>query len=201
MRRRGNRWTWIAAAVAMSLTMLATRGAPRALADVNCSDFSTQAAAQAFFLTNGGPALDPNRLDVDHDGIACESLPCPCNTSTTPTTTPTPTPSVTPPPTSTPIPTPIPTPRPTATPTPRPSLGRSVTLGRVIRNSHCRLHGPLPDPGCTPGARFSKITADEVCVSGYSSRVRNVSQSLKNAVYSEYGITKHFNGATGEVDH
>nr|WP_322822036.1 MBL fold metallo-hydrolase [Chloroflexus sp.] len=43
--------------------------------DRNCSDFATQAEAQAFFLANGGPARDPHRLDGDDDGIACESLP------------------------------------------------------------------------------------------------------------------------------
>jgi hypothetical protein len=52
----------------------------RAHADVNCSDFSTQAQAQSFFLNNGGPSSDPDGLDADHDGIACESLPCPCST-------------------------------------------------------------------------------------------------------------------------
>jgi hypothetical protein len=31
--------------------------------------------------------------------------------------------------------------------------------------------------------------------------VRNVSQATKDAVYAAYGISVHFNGATGEVDH
>jgi len=43
--------------------------------DRDCSDFATQAEAQAFFLANGGPARDPHRLDGDGDGIACERLP------------------------------------------------------------------------------------------------------------------------------
>lgn len=50
--------------------------------DRDCSDFATQAAAQRFFLNNGGPRRDPHRLDSDGDGIACESNPCPCNHST-----------------------------------------------------------------------------------------------------------------------
>jgi len=37
----------------------------------NCSDFTSQAAAQAFF---GGLADDVNRLDADNDGLACEVL-------------------------------------------------------------------------------------------------------------------------------
>jgi endonuclease YncB( thermonuclease family) len=48
--------------------------------DYDCSDFSTQAAAQELFLSAGGPASDPYRLDGDGDGIACESNPCPCST-------------------------------------------------------------------------------------------------------------------------
>ena len=64
---------------------------------VNCTDFSTQAAAQAYFLAHGGPSSDPDGLDADGDGIACESLPCPCNYSTTPTTPPPTTPPPPPP--------------------------------------------------------------------------------------------------------
>jgi len=43
--------------------------------DYDCSDFSTQKEAQAFFESNGGPANDPHRLDQDKDGVACETLP------------------------------------------------------------------------------------------------------------------------------
>jgi len=43
--------------------------------DKDCSDFSTWEEAQQFFIDNGGPEKDPHRLDMDNDGIACESLP------------------------------------------------------------------------------------------------------------------------------
>ena len=49
-----------------------------AAADMDCSDFATQKAAQIFFLKHGGPKYDPHRLDYDGDGIACESNPCTC---------------------------------------------------------------------------------------------------------------------------
>jgi endonuclease YncB( thermonuclease family) len=52
-----------------------------AAGDMDCSDFATQAAAQTFFL-NHDPAHDPDSLDADGDGIACESNPCPCSTPT-----------------------------------------------------------------------------------------------------------------------
>lgn len=43
--------------------------------DKDCSDFATSKAAQTFFISQGGPASDPHRLDADNDGLACESLP------------------------------------------------------------------------------------------------------------------------------
>jgi micrococcal nuclease len=43
--------------------------------DKNCSAFSTHAEAQRYFKAKGGPASDPDHLDADHDGAACESLP------------------------------------------------------------------------------------------------------------------------------
>jgi hypothetical protein len=47
-------------------------------ADKDCGDFSTQKAAQGFFVNSGGPSSDPHSLDAEGDGIACESNPCPC---------------------------------------------------------------------------------------------------------------------------
>ena len=44
--------------------------------DLDCADFSTQAEAQQY-LTPG----DPHGLDSEGDGVACESLPCPCSSA------------------------------------------------------------------------------------------------------------------------
>ncbi|GLY36576.1 calcium-binding protein [Amycolatopsis sp. NBRC 101858] len=41
-------------------------------ADLNCKNFQYQEEAQAVLDATPG---DPNNLDSDHDGIACESLP------------------------------------------------------------------------------------------------------------------------------
>lgn len=43
--------------------------------DRDCGNFRTHADAQAFFIAAGGPRTDRHRLDADHDGIACETLP------------------------------------------------------------------------------------------------------------------------------
>lgn len=77
-------------------------------AAVNCSDFSSQSTAQSYYESRGGPGQDPEGLDSDGDGVACESLPCPCRvfgqpTPTQPVATPTPTPTPTPSPTPTPV--------------------------------------------------------------------------------------------------
>jgi hypothetical protein len=47
--------------------------------DRDCVDFGSQADAQSFFLSQGGPTSDPHALDADGDGVACETLPCPCS--------------------------------------------------------------------------------------------------------------------------
>jgi endonuclease YncB( thermonuclease family) len=54
---------------------------PAAAGDRDCSDFPNQAAAQRFFIEQGGPESDPHQLDNigPGDGVACESLPCPCS--------------------------------------------------------------------------------------------------------------------------
>jgi hypothetical protein len=51
-------------------------GPDKPIAEVNCSDFPTHAAAQQWFRQHGGsPNHDVAGLDGDHDGLACESLP------------------------------------------------------------------------------------------------------------------------------
>ncbi len=42
--------------------------------DRNCEDFDSQGAAQDFFESEGGPEDDPNRLDADNDGQACDDF-------------------------------------------------------------------------------------------------------------------------------
>jgi Excalibur calcium-binding domain len=57
--------------------VLALSAAPAALAqaDKDCSDFSSQAEAQAYFEAHGGsPTNNVDNLDADHDGQACEAF-------------------------------------------------------------------------------------------------------------------------------
>jgi hypothetical protein len=47
----------------------------------NCSNFSSQAAAEYYLELYPG---DPSRLDADHDGSACEDNKCPCGAESIP---------------------------------------------------------------------------------------------------------------------
>jgi len=80
-------------------------------------------------------------------------------------------------------------------------LGASIPLHPVTKNSGCHVRGPLPDAGCTPGTRYRLVDKRRVCTPGYAGSVRDVPQSRKDAVYRAYGITRHFDGRNGEVDH
>ena len=66
------------AVVAVSMLLIAALPSSALAVDKDCADFSTQRAAQIFFLKHGGPRRDPDRLDGDNDGVACEDNPCPC---------------------------------------------------------------------------------------------------------------------------
>ena len=76
--------------------------------------------------------------------------------------------------------------------------GHATRQSVRIAASGCR-RGRLPDRRCTPGATFN-VGASQVCVSGYSQRVRHVPESEKRQVYAEYGIRSHASGQY-EVDH
>ena len=82
---------------------------------------------------------------------------------------------------------------------PQPSAAM-VSLSQRTKESGCITQGPLPDKACTPGAVFPEASVKEICVSGYTKRVRNVPIDLKREVYSEYGV-KHRVKGEYEVDH
>jgi len=56
-----------------------------------------------------------------------------------------------------------------------------------------------PDPQLTPGATLP-VTREDICVPGYTQKVRHVPEALKRQVYAEYGIASHKAGDF-EVDH
>ena len=80
------------------------------------------------------------------------------------------------------------------------SPGESTLLGPRTKLSSCKAVRGLPDRRCTPGAVFVAATAAKVCVGGYASAVRNMPESVKQAVYREYGISTRRPGQY-QVDH
>ena len=68
MKRLG----FLAALSMLTMLILAPTALAQDGADLDCSDFATQQEAQAVF--NQDPS-DPNNLDADDDGMACETLP------------------------------------------------------------------------------------------------------------------------------
>lgn len=79
-------------AILVAAFVMMTPSTKHVFAAKTCGDFESQAAAQAYLSDSPG---DPDGLDPDHNGIACENIPCPCDTvpvdwftASNPTTTP-----------------------------------------------------------------------------------------------------------------
>lgn len=61
------------AGVMTGLALMALFASPVLAQDRDCRDFASQAAAQAYFRANGGsPTNNVDRLDANHNGVACE---------------------------------------------------------------------------------------------------------------------------------
>jgi hypothetical protein len=57
----------------------------------------------------------------------------------------------------------------------------------------------VPDPQLTPGAT-QEVTTNDICVPGYTKKVRDVPAAVKRQVYATYGIQSHAPRAY-EIDH
>jgi hypothetical protein len=75
-----------------------------------------------------------------------------------------------------------------------------ITLGPRTKTSGCQLSRALQDRACTPGAIIKGVTREQICATGYSKEVRDVSEEEKEDVFREYGI-KHHKPGQYEVDH
>ena len=86
-------------------------------------------------------------------------------------------------------------------PSTTPSVGQTVLLGARTRSYGC-LHGSKPDRRCSPGAFYSGLTRAVICSGSFhTSSIRNVPQSTKFAVETEYGMPASFYGYSIEIDH
>ena len=81
------------------------------------------------------------------------------------------------------------------------SLGRTMLLARRSRADGC-VRGAEPDRRCSPGAYESKLTTVVICSSSFrTSAIRDVPQSEKFQVESEYGMRPSYYGYKIEIDH
>jgi hypothetical protein len=76
----------------------------------------------------------------------------------------------------------------------------TADTARTIAQADSALHFPiLPDSTKTPGATL-EVTAADICVPGYSKKVRNVPAAVKRQAYALYDVRTHEPGEY-EVDH
>ena len=78
-------------------------------------------------------------------------------------------------------------------------LAAPVRAAEVSKEAAAQLDGMYPDKALTPGATL-QVSLQELCAPGYTSKVRNVPESVKRAVFAEYGIPLKDRGLY-EVDH
>lgn len=65
----------------------------------------------------------------------------------------------------------------------------------------CIMSDNRPDASCTPGAVMADVKAADICVPGYTAKVRNVPTSIKKQVFAEYGMDNKKAPCPCEVDH
>jgi hypothetical protein len=88
-----------------------------------------------------------------------------------------------------------------ATWTPGIPVGSTVLLAEHASATGCTL-GALPDPRCSPGAYYNKLTKKVICGPGFkTSLIRHVTDGEKHQVEQEYGLTPKSYGNTLEIDH
>ena len=79
-------------------------------------------------------------------------------------------------------------------------LGGNVNAPRPAFADPFQQNAPLrPDPVMTPGGVLP-VTKEDICVPGYSKKVRNVPVGVKRKIYAAYGISQHKSGEY-EIDH
>jgi hypothetical protein len=83
----------------------------------------------------------------------------------------------------------------------RADVGATVLLKEHTNSSGCTL-GALPDPRCTPGAYYSKLTKQVICAPDFrTGPIRNVPVAEKHQVEVEYGLEPRSFGSSLEIDH
>lgn len=59
----------------------------------------------------------------------------------------------------------------------------------------------LPDPVCTPGATFTKLTIKRLCRAGYVRRANHVSASVRSGLFFAYSVFDSREPGAYQIDH
>lgn len=78
-------------------------------------------------------------------------------------------------------------------------FGACTSLAPIATSTVDTGSAAMPNATLTPGIVLS-TNINQICVSGYAKRTRNVSTATKNDVYAEYGITSRAPNQY-EIDH
>jgi hypothetical protein len=92
-------------------------------------------------------------------------------------------------------------PAPPASTSPRPPTLETKRLASRTKTANCRMRGSLPDRDCSPGAILVNATPALICKKGYSKTVRDVSDKMRAAIYTEYGLPPAHYGRAYQIDH
>jgi hypothetical protein len=88
-----------------------------------------------------------------------------------------------------------------AGPSTRAGAGTAAVFPPQTKTSGCQSQNGEPDAACTPGAVFPDAGTAQICVSGYSSRARDVGVEEKRQAYAEYGLGYPQPAGAYEADH
>jgi hypothetical protein len=80
-------------------------------------------------------------------------------------------------------------------------VGSTVLLAEHDSARGCTL-GALPDPRCSPGAYYNRLSKKVICGPNFKTGlIRHVTDGEKHQVEQEYGLTPKSYGRTLEIDH
>lgn len=80
-------------------------------------------------------------------------------------------------------------------------VGETILFSKRTKTSGCK-RGAVPDRACSPGGFYTKLTKEVLCAPSFTTDlVRDVTGSVKAAVYREYGLAPTGYGRSYEVDH
>lgn len=76
---------------------------------------------------------------------------------------------------------------------------KTAPIPTEIKNNSCGLYSNNPNPNCPYGSNIT-VSLEELCKTGYTKTVRNVTAKVRAEVLQEYNVSAGY-GRTYELDH